>query len=81
MDDSDEDQAVVPGALETLLHGVGRPWLFLDFSRLPADHWLRTPTTGNFYLYEPHAANWTRLFDGIFFIDSQKPTTPFGGID
>jgi erythromycin esterase-like protein len=68
---------VVPGALETLLHGVGRPTLFLDLSRLPADHWLRAPMTGSFYFHEPHAANWTRVFDGIFFIDSQKPSTPW----
>lgn len=73
--------AVVPGALETLLHATGRPLLFLDFSRLPADHWLRTPLTGGFYFHQPHAANWTRVFDGIFFIDAQKPSTPFGEID
>lgn len=68
---------VVPGALETLLHGVGRPALFLDLSRLPADHWLRTPMTGNFYFHEPYAANWTRVFDGIFFLDVQKPSSPW----
>jgi len=63
--------------LETLLHAAGRPLLFLDFSRLPADHWLRTPMTGSFYFHEPHAANWTRVFDGIFFIDAQKPSKPW----
>ncbi|MEA2559209.1 MAG: erythromycin esterase [Acidobacteriota bacterium] len=77
LDDGDGDQVVVPGALETLLHAAGRPLLFLDFSRLPADHWLRTPMTGGFYFHEPHAANWTRVFDGIFFIDAQKPATPW----
>ena len=75
--DGNEPMAVSPGALETLLHSVGRPFLFLDLSRLPADHWLRIPMTGSFYFHEPHAANWTRIFDGIFFIDSQKPSTPW----
>ncbi len=75
--DDNEPPTVTPGALETLLHGVGRPLLFLDLSRLPADHWLRAPRTGNFYFHEPYAANWTRVFDGIFFIDTQKPTMPW----
>jgi erythromycin esterase len=75
--DENEPPRVTPGALETLLHGVGRPLLFLDLSRLPADHWLRAPQAGNFYFHEPYAANWTRVFDGIFFIDSQKPSTPW----
>jgi erythromycin esterase len=68
--------AVSPGEMEKLLHAVGRPLLFLDLSRLPADHWLRAPMTGSFYFHEPYAANWTRVYDGIFFIDEQKPATP-----
>lgn len=75
--EENEPPTVTPGDLETLLHGLGRPLLFLDLSRLPADHWLRIPMTGSFYFHEPHAANWTRIFDGVFFIDSQKPSTPW----
>ena len=47
-----------------------------DLSRLPADHWLRTPWTAGFYMYEPRQATWTRCYDGLFFIDAQKPSTP-----
>ncbi len=72
----DQVMPVVPGTLETLLHQAGRPWLFLDFSRLPADHWLRGPWTASFYMYEPASSDWTRRFDGIFFVDTQKPSTP-----
>jgi erythromycin esterase len=79
--DAGKDHVVVPGELETLLHAVGRPLLFLDLSRLPADHWLRVPRTGSFYFHEPHPANWTRVYDGIFFIDTQKPSTPLGEIN
>lgn len=75
--DAGKDHAVTPGELETLLHAAGRPLLFLDLSRLPADHWLRAPMTGSFYFHEPHPANWTRVYDGIFFIDQQKPSTPW----
>ena len=79
--EEDEPAPITPGDLETLLHGVRRPFLFLDLSQLTGDHWLRTPITGSFYFHEPHAANWTRVFDGVFFIDSQKPSTPLGGIN
>lgn len=79
--DAGKDHAVTPGDMEKLLHAAGRPLLFLDLSRLPADHWLRAPRTGSFYFHEPHPANWTRVYDGIFFIDEQKPATPLGGMD
>ncbi|HWM89273.1 MAG TPA: erythromycin esterase family protein [Thermoanaerobaculia bacterium] len=71
-----KDVPVVPGFLETLLHAAGLPLLFLDLSRLPTDHWLRSPLTGSFYFHEPHPANWSRVFDGIFFVDTQKPARP-----
>jgi erythromycin esterase len=69
------DQPVTPRPLETLLHAVGRPLLFLDLAHLPADHWLRTSWTANFYMYEPMESTWTRVYDGLFFIDVQKPST------
>ena len=75
--DAGKDHVVTPGDMEKLLHAAGRPLLFLDLSRLPADHWLRAPRTGSFYFHEPHPANWTRVYDGIFFIDAQKPATPW----
>jgi len=74
--ETEKPTPVVPGPLEELLHAAGRPWLFLDLSRLPADHWLRTPWTAGFYMYEPRPAIWTRCYDSLFFIDAQKPSTP-----
>ena len=74
--DDEKPVAVSPGEMEKLLHAVGQPLLFLDLSRLPADHWLRAPRTGSFYFHEPYLANWTRVYDGVFFIDEQKPATP-----
>jgi erythromycin esterase len=72
----DKEAPVVPGALETLLHAAGHPVLFLDLSGLPANHWLRVPWTASLSFYEPNPAVWTRCYDGIFFIDVQKPSTP-----
>ncbi len=63
-------------SLQTVFHATGRPYLFMDFRRLPADHWLRGERTATFNEYEPIAADWTRLYDGAFFIDEQKPPTP-----
>ncbi len=73
--DAGGDQPVAPRPLETLLHAAGRPFLFLDLAHLPADHWLRTPWTASFYMYEPMESTWSRVYDGVFFIDVQKPAT------
>jgi hypothetical protein len=66
---------VAGGALEALLHATGRPLLFLDLSGLPRDHWLRAPLTAGLSFYNPQPARWARCFDGLFFIDIQKPST------
>jgi erythromycin esterase len=65
-----------PASLETLLHLANRPMLFLDLARLTADHWLRNPWKGSFYMYTPAISNWPRVYDGIVFLDQQKPSTP-----
>jgi erythromycin esterase len=76
--DEGKEVPVEPGDLERLLHAAGRPWLFLDFAHLPADHWLRRPWTASFYFNKPYEAvtTWTRIYDGVFFLDIQKPATP-----
>jgi erythromycin esterase len=64
------------GSLEAMLHAVGRPNLLLDLATLPADHWLRQPVSASFYLYEPLATDWPRLYDAVLFLDEQQPATP-----
>jgi erythromycin esterase len=77
LDDEGKEVPVEPGSLETLLHSAAKPWLFLDFSQLPADHWLRSPWTATFYFNKPNeATTWSRIYDGVFFVDVQKPCTP-----
>jgi erythromycin esterase-like protein len=70
-----EVPAVAPDSLEALLHASGRPLFLLDFRSLPEGHWLRAPWTASFNLYEPAAADWTRCFDAVFFIDSMRRST------
>lgn len=62
-------------SIQARLHATGLPYLFVDFRSLPADHWLRGERTATFNEYEPMALDWTRLYDGVFFIDEQKPPT------
>lgn len=62
-------------SLEGLLHGLGKPYLFLDFRRLPPSHRLRSPVVGHFYFHEPEELPWPRLYDGAFFLDEMKPAT------
>lgn len=60
---------VQPGELETELHGLKRPWLFV-----PAPHKV---TSASFYFNEPsQTLDWSRLYDGIFFLETQQPATP-----
>ncbi|HEX7182504.1 MAG TPA: erythromycin esterase family protein [Thermoanaerobaculia bacterium] len=67
--------AVAPDSLEELLHATGRPLLLLDLRSAPEGHWLREPVTASFYMYEPIPTDWPRLYDLVFFIDEQKPST------
>ncbi|MES1243743.1 MAG: erythromycin esterase family protein [Acidobacteriota bacterium] len=60
---------VKPGDLETQLHGLKRPWLFLPTPR--------KPVSASFYFNEPgEAIDWSRVYDGVFFLEEQKPATP-----
>jgi erythromycin esterase len=56
--------------IEALLHELGHSQAFLDLRRLPSGHWLRQPATMAIWNYRPEISDdWTRIFDGIFFID------------
>jgi len=79
----DDEPSELPAAsfdsLQTLFHATGRPYLFVDLRRVPADHWLRDERTATFNEYEPMALDWTRVYDGVFFIDEQRPPTKVQG--
>jgi erythromycin esterase len=63
--------------IEALLHEVGHNHAFLDFRGLPAGHWLRRSATMATMNYRPETADdWTRIFDGVFFIDRMTAARP-----
>jgi erythromycin esterase len=65
------------GSLEALLHQLGHDQAFVGFRALPQDHWLRQPTTMAIRGYMPERMDdWTRVVDGVFFIDRMTPATP-----
>lgn len=67
--DTGKPVPVKPGDLETELHGLKRPWLFVQTPR--------KPMSASFYFNEPgQATDWGRVYDGVFFLDEQKPATP-----
>lgn len=67
--DSGKAVPVKPGDLESDLHNLKRPWVFL-----PTPH---KTQSASFYFNEPNqTVDWSRVYDGIFFLDEQKPATP-----
>ena len=64
------------GSLQALLHGTGRPYLFVPLRGVPEDHWLRRERVATFNEYEPIALDWSRMYDGVLFIDEQRPPSP-----
>lgn len=63
------------GSLEDLLHRAGFERAFVDLRRLPADHWLRQRHVARPIAHSPMRANWSRAYDGLFFIDTMTPST------
>ncbi|HUG99334.1 MAG TPA: erythromycin esterase family protein [Gammaproteobacteria bacterium] len=63
--------------IEAMLHELGHSYAFLDFRRLPSGHWLRQPATMATLNYRPETSDdWTRIFDGVFFIDRMTAARP-----
>jgi erythromycin esterase len=63
--------------IEALLHELGHSHAFLDFRRLPPEHWLRRSAVMATVNYTPETADdWTRIFDGVFFIDRMTAARP-----
>lgn len=63
------------GSLEDLMHRAGLKYAFVDLRRLPPDHWLRGRLVARPVSYAPMRANWTQVYDALFFIDHMTPTT------
>jgi erythromycin esterase-like protein len=71
-----------PGSVEHRLHELGREFGFIDLRSLGFDHWLHEPRKC-FPVSEDKTrpVQLPRLFDGVFFIDEMRPTTPLIACD
>jgi erythromycin esterase len=73
---SNEVVPAPPGSLEGLFFSAGFDFAVIDFRNPPADGaWLRGPLSCRFLKYKPMTADWTRIFDGMFFIKEMFPCT------
>jgi len=63
------------GSLEDLMHRVGLEHGFVDLRSLPRDHWLRSRLIAHPLAHRPMRADWSRVYDGVFFIDTMSPST------
>jgi hypothetical protein len=55
---------------------LATPALAEDPAPPPDPERVRSPWTAGFYMHEPMESTWSRVYDGVFFIDVQKPATP-----
>jgi len=63
-------------SLEDLMHRTGLEYAFVDLRGRPHDHWLRAQLVARPVSYAPMRADWSRVYDGVLFINSMTPTTP-----
>jgi erythromycin esterase len=61
----------IKGSLEEKMHFAGFKYGFLDFQNTTAD-WLLKPFLMFPTYFKPYKAEWWRIYDGVFFIDTQE---------
>ena len=66
------------GSLEDLLHRAGFEQAFWDLRSLPPKHWLRERIVARPVSYALMRADWSFVYDGVFFIDEMSASTPLG---
>ncbi len=70
----------IPGSIESLWHATGHRYSFLDFRSLRRGHWLHKPLLAHVDGGAIERANWTNVFDGMFYIDTMFPDTESGEV-
>ncbi len=61
--------------IESMLHTMGKPVAFVDLRGIPENSSLNKKITMKFWAYFHETAHWSKITDGIFFIDRMKPAT------
>jgi erythromycin esterase len=70
-------EAPSKGSLEDLCLQTGKPFLFIDFTSLPHDHWLHQPLVSRPLGYAEMTASegWPKQMDAMFYIRTMFPST------
>jgi len=61
--------------IESMLHTLGDPFAFIDLRSISKNSFLNKKITMKFWAYQHETAHWSKITDGIFFIDQMKPAT------
>ena len=62
------------------LHRAGLKRAFVDLRHLPPNHWLRSRLVAQPVSYAPMRADWTQVYDALFFIDTMPPSMRTGTV-
>ncbi|MDO1451699.1 erythromycin esterase family protein [Rhodocytophaga aerolata] len=75
MDPKQKVPAAPEGSLNALLHQTGKKLAFLDLNKIaPQKRWLTKPMLARLDHTILFEADWTKVFDGIFYIDQMQPS-------
>jgi erythromycin esterase len=62
-----------PGSFEAIASGLKTPYLFVDLKILPVAHWLRKQVTAYAFGNSKDKADWSKMVDAFFFIETMEP--------
>ncbi len=74
-----EDIGPAPeGSLESLMHQVGKPYLFVDFRNIQKDsnHWLHQPIMARPLGNVEMKGDWAMVFDAMIYTETMIPSMP-----
>lgn len=65
----------IQDGLEEIFHSTRNPYLFIDFNKITSSNFLSKKQSLRCLLYEDAVSQWTKVFDGLVFIDEMYPAT------
>ena len=63
-----------PGSIEDIIFHTGNNAAWLDFQRLPEQHWLHDTVHARPYGYSTMVARWPQMMDGMFYVQTMTPS-------
>jgi erythromycin esterase len=76
--DPEEIAPAPEGSLESLMHQVGKPYLFVDFRNIQKDsnHWLHQPIMARPLGNVEMKGDWAMVFDAMIYTETMIPSMP-----